>query len=232
MMKVFGCGGLALAVWCLSSAGLVEAFRSADPRLHTQSIRGQQLSMVLTPPPLLTSMDVSAVVPSALRRALMPVLPLCLESDSKTTVTDDPLAGMDPDQINSYITEIGGGMCGLPEEVRAFIGVALNLNLLVFGFMVVSYAITSVISSVLEKQVEDGIKNLEKAARVPGQSKSDLMMFAENVGAWPVSDGVRAMLPGSDSDKGPGSSGSGSSTPGGQGNRDNRRLQNKLRRQK
>jgi hypothetical protein len=66
-------------------------------------------------------------------------MPLCIEASSKTTVTNDPTAGMTSEEILNYISNVGGGMCGYPEWVRSAIGVGLNLSLIAFGFCTVSY---------------------------------------------------------------------------------------------
>jgi hypothetical protein len=70
---------------------------------------------------------------------LLGLMPLCLTATSKTTTTNDPTAGMSPEEIVNYISNVGGGMCGYPEWVRGSIGVGLNLSLLAFGLATVSY---------------------------------------------------------------------------------------------
>lgn len=70
---------------------------------------------------------------------LLGIMPLCLTATSKTTTTNDPTAGMSPEEIVNYISNVGGGMCGYPEWVRGSIGVGLNLSLLAFGLATVSY---------------------------------------------------------------------------------------------
>ena len=70
---------------------------------------------------------------------ILGMMPLCLTATSKTTTTNDPTAGMSPEEIVNYISNVGGGMCGYPEWVRASIGVGLNLSLIVFGLATVSY---------------------------------------------------------------------------------------------
>lgn len=67
------------------------------------------------------------------------VLPLCIEATSKTTTINDPTAGMTPEEIQNYMSNVGGGMCGVPEIVRTAIGLGLNLSLITFGVFVVSY---------------------------------------------------------------------------------------------
>ena len=54
----------------------------------------------------------------------------------------DPLtAGMSPDEITNYVSNVGGGLCGYPDALKSLVGLGLNLNLLVFGIFVVSYGI-------------------------------------------------------------------------------------------
>lgn len=67
------------------------------------------------------------------------IIPVCLDTATKTTVTNDPLAGMNPEEIAVYTTKIGGDLCGLPESARAIIGLALNLNLIALGVLIVTY---------------------------------------------------------------------------------------------
>ena len=49
------------------------------------------------------------------------------------------MKGMSPDEIQNYLNNVGGGMCGYPEIVRTFIGLGLNLSLIVFGLFTVAY---------------------------------------------------------------------------------------------
>jgi len=79
---------------------------------------------------------------------------LCLQATSKTTVINDPTAGMTPDEITNYVSNVGGGMCGAPEIVRTAIGVGLNLSLLVFGLFTVSYVVLGGLNFALEKDVD------------------------------------------------------------------------------
>ena len=46
---------------------------------------------------------------------------------------------MTPDEIQNYLDNVGGGMCGAPEFVRTFIGLGLNLSLIVFGIFTLAY---------------------------------------------------------------------------------------------
>lgn len=70
---------------------------------------------------------------------LLGVMPICISATSKTTTTNDPTAGMSPEEILNYVSNVGGGMCGYPDWARTLIGVGLNLSLIVFGLFTVSY---------------------------------------------------------------------------------------------
>ena len=48
---------------------------------------------------------------------------------------------MNPEDIKNYISNVGGGLCGYPETVRSIIGLGLNLGLIVFAILTVSYGI-------------------------------------------------------------------------------------------
>lgn len=55
----------------------------------------------------------------------------------------DPLtAGMSSDEITNYVSNVGGGLCGLPEWMKTVVGLGLNLNLILFGVFIVSYGIS------------------------------------------------------------------------------------------
>ena len=72
---------------------------------------------------------------------------LQMQPTSKTTVINDPTAGMSSEEITNYISNVGGGMCGYPESVRTAIGLALNLSLIFFGIATVSYGKHGIIHS-------------------------------------------------------------------------------------
>jgi hypothetical protein len=86
----------------------------------------------------------------------------------KGTTIDDPTAGMNPEDITNYISNVGGGtatqqhsntktlhtiiphpisfhrthtagMCGYPEWVRTTVGLGLNFSLIGFGLLTVGY---------------------------------------------------------------------------------------------
>ena len=87
---------------------------------------------------------------------------LCLQASSKTSVavSDDPTAGMSPEEITNYVSKVGGGMCNAPEPVRAAVGLALNLSLIVFGLFTVSYVVLGGLNFALEKQVEELVEGV------------------------------------------------------------------------
>jgi hypothetical protein len=96
----------------------------------------------------------------------MSTLQLALQATSKTTVagSNDPTAGMTPEQITDYMSNVGGGMCGLPEPVGSLVGLGLNLSLLVFGVFTVSYVILGGLQFKYSKDVEELIENFFSAS--------------------------------------------------------------------
>ncbi|KAJ1432614.1 hypothetical protein B484DRAFT_447746 [Ochromonadaceae sp. CCMP2298] len=107
------------------------------------------------------------------------LMPLCLDATSKTTTQNDPTAGMSPEEITNYISNVGGGMCGQSESVRALIGLSLNLSLIVFGFFTVSYVVLGGLNFSLDKNVEDLI---EKASKEGGQDGTNVAALAAQMG--------------------------------------------------
>lgn len=69
------------------------------------------------------------------------LLPICLTPTSDTTVVNDPTAGMTPEEITNYMSNVGGGLCGYPDYVREFAGIALNANLVFFGVLTIGYVV-------------------------------------------------------------------------------------------
>ena len=67
-------------------------------------------------------------------------IPFLLEPTSKTTTLNDPTAGMSPDEITNYMSNVGGGLCGFPEIVRNIVGLGLNLSLLTFAILTLGYS--------------------------------------------------------------------------------------------
>jgi len=103
-----------------------------------------------------TSLRMSGGVSSI--RDVLGLLPLCIEPSSKTTTVNDPTAGMSVDQIANYMDNVGGGMCGYPEWIRDSLGLGLNLSLIGFGVLTLSYVVLAGLNFTLEKQVEDLLK--------------------------------------------------------------------------
>lgn len=106
---------------------------------------------------------------------------LCIVPTSKTTTINDPTAGMTPDEITNYMSNVGGGMCGAPEYVRTLIGFGLNLSLIVFGLFTVSYVVLGGLNFALEKQIDDLIEEIDGTDRKAGvKSFGDLAKDAWN----------------------------------------------------
>jgi hypothetical protein len=87
-----------------------------------------------TTPVIVSGLRVQRLIPKMSLFSL-PSLPLlCLNSPPVSTSTsDDPTAGMTDDQIASYVSNVGGGLCGSNDAVKTVIGLSLNLSLIVFG---------------------------------------------------------------------------------------------------
>jgi hypothetical protein len=116
----------------------------------TSFVRRQtELSMSFNPLQIAVYQKVAAIAPLA---------PLCITPSSKTTTINDPTAGMSSDQINNYMSNVGGDMCGYPETVRTLVGLGLNLSLVIFGVLTLSYAVIGATRFVYEKQVNDAYK--------------------------------------------------------------------------
>ena len=77
--------------------------------------------------------DLSMMSTGSKLDTILGLVPVCLEATSSTTTQNDPTAGMTPDEITNYISNVGGGMCGYPEVVRTGVGLGLNLSLFIFG---------------------------------------------------------------------------------------------------
>jgi hypothetical protein len=86
---------------------------------------------------------------------------VCLQATSKSTVINDPTAGMSPAEIDNYISNVGGGLCNAPEPVRAAVGLGLNISLIVFGLFTVSYIVLGGLNFALERQVDDLVAGVQ-----------------------------------------------------------------------
>lgn len=69
------------------------------------------------------------------------VIPFCISPTSKSTTINDPTAGMDSEEIKDYLSNVGGSLCGYPDFVKEIVGLALNLDLLVFAILSLGYII-------------------------------------------------------------------------------------------
>eukprot|EP01035_Chromulina_nebulosa_P021031 gene21031-27257_t len=89
------------------------------------------------------------------------ILPVCITPTSKTTVINDPTAGMNEKEIQDYISNVGGGLCGYPDYIRDFVGVGINLSLITLGILSLGYIILGGYQFALEKDVETLMKPFE-----------------------------------------------------------------------
>ena len=133
----------------------------------------------------------------------------------KGTVTNDPTAGMTPDQITNYMSNVGGGMCG-NDQLGTAIGLGLNISLIVFGFFTVSYVILGGLSFKYSKDVEEIIKNSIGSVAKP---KSDDGLSSRRPGTPQPIGNFGAIQDDRDAPSGPG---------GPSKNREERRLQRKI----
>ena len=62
---------------------------------------------------------------------------------------------MSPDEIANYMSNVGGGLCDYPDIVKSIVGIGLNINLVLFGVMCVSYVILGGLNFKYEKDIED-----------------------------------------------------------------------------
>jgi len=132
-MAVHFCYLFVVCLIIVSLLGTCEAFHSIP---HMRAVKATRFSKPLK----MSSLDNA-----------LGMLPLCEEAaaagskyigfaaSSKTTTMNDPTAGMSPEEIVNYISNVGGGMCGYPDWARSAIGVGLNLSLITFGIATVSY---------------------------------------------------------------------------------------------
>ena len=81
---------------------------------------------------------------------------------------EDPTAGMSDDEIQNYVCNVGGGLCGYPEWIKTAVGIGLNLSLLSFGLFTLSYAVLYAVQWVLDKGVEDTLKDADNRNSVTG----------------------------------------------------------------
>jgi hypothetical protein len=135
--------------------------------------RGPSRPRFLARPRTLLRMQQTPSTASLVPDFLRSTLPLCenrfIEGPkAPISVADDPTAGMSESEIQSYMSNVGGGLCGYPEWVKEAVGVTLNLALISFGIFTVSYIVLYAIQFILDKQVEDTIKDADKNNVVKG----------------------------------------------------------------
>ena len=100
-------------------------------------------------------------------RNVLGSIPLCdsnpfASAPPSIKVVEDATAGMTPEEITNYMSNVGGGLCGLPDFVRIGVGLGLNLSLLAFGVLTLCYVLIGGINFTLENQLNDAIKEYEK----------------------------------------------------------------------
>lgn len=102
-------------------------------------------------------------------RDVFGLVPLCdanpfSSAPPSVSIVDDPTAGMTADEITNYMSNVGGGLCGLPEVVRTGVGLGLNISLISFGILTLLYVLLGGINFALENQLKDAIKDYEKVS--------------------------------------------------------------------
>ena len=66
--------------------------------------------------------------------------------------------GMSLEEIKNYVSNIGGGLCGLPDSLKTLVGLTLNISLLLFGLLTVGYVVLGIWSFALERTIDDEIR--------------------------------------------------------------------------
>ena len=87
--------------------------------------------------------------------------------------------GMSLEEIKNYVSNIGGGLCGLPDSLKTLVGLTLNISLLLFGILTVGYVVLGIWSFALERTIDDDIRKtpygynlLDAKDEVSGSSSS------------------------------------------------------------
>ena len=125
---------IAVAICCCHSAlGLLPSqhatrSRFASPRAHKSHIRVFSSAGFDSTPSLL-----------AKSAELLNIIPFCITPSSKSTTINDPTAGMNAAEIQDYMSNVGGGLCGASDFVKGAVGLSLNFSLLTFGVFTVAY---------------------------------------------------------------------------------------------
>lgn len=72
-----------------------------------------------------------------------------------------PLSLDDVDDLTDYMAaDVGGGLCGLPDQYKTAVGLSLNLSLVAFGILTVGYIIFGVWAFALERDIDGDIKKM------------------------------------------------------------------------
>lgn len=121
------------SIGSITNSPLLKRFTDSNPPMKSSIFKNSKNKLHMSS----LSPDIFEGVSSKLTMLILPLY--CLEPTSKTTTTNDPTAGMTEGEIANYISNVGGGLCGLPEIVRDAIGLALNLSLLTFGIFTLGY---------------------------------------------------------------------------------------------
>lgn len=140
--------------------------------VHTYGFNTRILPLRPRNPTLKMRIDVDVGVKSL---DMLGLIPICITASSATTTQDDPTAGMTQDEITNYISNVGGGMCGMPEVVRTGVGLGLNLSLFAFGLLTVGYLVFGLWNFALEQSVDSSIKKLPNGqALLDAANKEDM----------------------------------------------------------
>jgi hypothetical protein len=129
-MAVYFCYLFVICLIIVSLLGTCDAFHSIP---HMRAVRATRFSKPLKMSYLDNALGMIPLCEGAASKYIG------FSATSKTTTMNDPTAGMSPEEIVNYISNVGGGMCGYPDWARSAIGVGLNLSLITFGIATVSY---------------------------------------------------------------------------------------------
>eukprot|EP01039_Chlorochromonas_danica_P007911 gene7911-8728_t len=157
----------------------------------------------------------------------VPGLPKELAMEISPAASNDPTAGMTPEQIASYTSRIGGESSDVFHQV---VGVGINLSILAFAVLGASYVVLSLAKFVLDNQIRDELKAYLKQVVQSGKSSTVLetalreKVFTERELGIGSSFSPSPPSPSSSSSQSQGSSSEGSS------NRESRRLRSRLNR--
>lgn len=126
------------------------------PLLSSSSSRSclRMMNLPSIPPPPTTTTTMSMKSSIFLAANKFTTGPPSVDPNQASEI-DPNTAGMSPDEISNYMSNVGGGLCGYPEALKSAVGLGLNVNLLVFGIFCVSYAILSALDFKNRKDVED-----------------------------------------------------------------------------